>query len=125
MKNLDQSAVQVVMDAWNNMARRSKLPPIRLMNTTRLASLRARINQVGLDGMLEAITKVGESAFCHGDNNRGWQASFDFILQQKSLTGLLEHGYAWRNRPTLRNGAMAALLEMQEAAPLLEYQGDD
>lgn len=28
-------------------------------------------------------------------------------------------------RPTLRNGAMAALLEMQEQASLLEYQGDD
>lgn len=28
-------------------------------------------------------------------------------------------------RPALRNGAMAALLEMQEQASLLEYQGDD
>lgn len=28
-------------------------------------------------------------------------------------------------RPTFRNGAMAALLEMQEASTLLEYQGDD
>jgi hypothetical protein len=28
-------------------------------------------------------------------------------------------------RPTLRNGAMAALLEMQEQGTLLEYQGDD
>lgn len=28
-------------------------------------------------------------------------------------------------RPTLRNGAMAALLEMQEQGALLEYQGDD
>ena len=124
MKNLDQSAVQTIMDAWNAMARRSKLPPIRLISTTRLASLRARLNQVGMEGLLEAIVKVEESAFCHGDNDRGWQASFDFILQQKSLAGLLEHGYAWRNRPTLRNGAMAALLEMQDGT-LLEYQGDD
>lgn len=28
-------------------------------------------------------------------------------------------------RPIFRNGAMAALLEMQEASTLLEYQGDD
>lgn len=28
-------------------------------------------------------------------------------------------------RPTLRNGALAALLEMQEQGTLLEHQGDD
>lgn len=92
----DIEACQSVMDAWNTMCDRTGLSRIRLITPARSTSLRARIAQVGLDAMLEAVTKVEQSRFCNGENDRGWKASFDFILQQKSLAGLLEHGYAWK-----------------------------
>lgn len=93
----DSTASQAVMDAWNIMADRTGLPHIRLITTARATSLRKRLEQVGLPGMLQAIAKVEASRFCCGENDRGWTASFDFILQQKSLAGLLEHGYAWKS----------------------------
>lgn len=100
----DYYPAQAVMDAWNAMATRTGLPAIRLMNPKRLASLKARLAEVGLDHMLEAITKVEQSRFCNGENDRGWTASFDFILQQKSLVGLLEHGYSSKGtKPTLND----------------------
>lgn len=92
----EADAAQAVMDAWNAMASRTGLAHIRLITAARASSLRKRISQVGLEGMLEAIAKVEQSRFCNGENDRGWTASFDFILQQKSLAGLLEHGYAWK-----------------------------
>jgi hypothetical protein len=33
------------------------------------------------------------SAFCRGENDRGWRADFDFLLQPKSFTKLLEGAY--------------------------------
>lgn len=104
-------ACQTLMNQWNAMADRTGLPPIRLITPTRERSLRARLAQVGLDGMLEAIAKVEESRFCNGENDRGWKASFDFILQQKSLAGLLEHGYAWKNKSGLHDSLRAILGE--------------
>lgn len=102
-------AIQAVMDHWNAMCDRTHLPHIRLMTAARTASLRLRLRQVGLAGMLEAIGKVEASPHCNGQNDRGWTASFDFVLQQKSLAGLLEHGYAWTKRGGLEDGLAGIL----------------
>lgn len=114
---------QRVLDAWNAMATRAGLPKVRLMTKARQMNLRGRIREVGIAGMLEAIARVEASAFCCGDNDRGWKADLDFILQPKSLAKLLEHGYQMRRRPSRHeesvNGA-AILLAQLDAVPMLE-----
>lgn len=114
--NQDQ---QAIVDAWQAMAGRSGLPPIRLMTKAREAALRQRIADVGAVLLMEAIIAVERSAFCRGDNDRGWKADFDFILQQKSLAKLLEHGYPSR-RPALRNGAAEWLLRQAETCVAID-----
>lgn len=122
------SPPQQVVDAWNAMADRTGLPKVRLMPPSRSANLRLRLQQVGPDVLLEAIARVGASAFCQGDNDRGWRADIDFVLQPKSLTKLLEHGYQYQRRDRHQesvNGAAIALARMDAEGPLIEGRADE
>jgi hypothetical protein len=101
--------IQTVLNAWSSMASRTGLPGVRLLNDQRVKRLKRCLEQVGVKGMLEAIDKVERSRWCNGENSTGWRASFDFILQQKSLAGLLEHGYAWKNKSGLGDSLRAIL----------------
>lgn len=84
--------------AWNAMATAHGLSPIRFMTPARRRTLAVRISEVGRDGMLEAIANVGKSAHCHGANERGWRADFDFLLQPKSLIRAIEGRYSHTER---------------------------
>lgn len=75
---------------WNAMAKPAGLPTCQTMSRQRKAALRARLTDFGEDNLRKAIAAVGASAFCRGNNDRGWQAGPDFVLQEKSLTKLLE-----------------------------------
>jgi hypothetical protein len=76
--------------AWNEMARPVGLPICQTMSRQRKAALRQRLADFGEDGIRRGISAVGQSAFCKGDNDRNWLAGPDFVLQEKSLTKLLE-----------------------------------
>jgi len=75
---------------WNAMAKPAGLPSCQAMSRQRKAALRSRLNDFGEDALRRAIVAVGQSSFCRGENDRGWQAGPDFVLQEKSLTKLLE-----------------------------------
>jgi hypothetical protein len=45
------------------------------------------------DDITEAIAAVERSPFCRGENDRGWKADFDFLLQPKSFNRLIEGFY--------------------------------
>jgi hypothetical protein len=107
------SLIEAITAAWNDMSRRVGNPTIRLMTPARRATLLARIAEVGVDGMLEAIAAIGRSPHCTGCNDRGWRADFDFLLQPSSLIRTLEGRYEGRQSvaaPVYRNGALALLM---------------
>lgn len=79
---------------WNAMAKPAGLPTCQAMSRQRKAALRSRLAEFGEDGLRKAIAAVGASPFCRGENDRGWQAGPDFVLQEKSLTKLLEGQYS-------------------------------
>ena len=41
----------------------------------------------------EACRRMASSAFCRGENDRGWRADLDFLCQPKSFNGLIEGKY--------------------------------
>jgi hypothetical protein len=94
-----------VVSAWREMSHRCGLPTVRMITRDRKSKLYKRLCDIGLDGMLEAIAAVERSPFCRGENDRGWRADFDFILQPRSLAKLLEHGYQQAAAP-YRNSAL-------------------
>lgn len=111
---------QAVIQAWNAMAEANGLARIRSMAGQRIVHLTARLTDVGLAGMLEAIAKIGASDYCRGA--KGWRAGFDFLLQPSSLIKTLEGQYDNRPEP-LRNGAREALLAMRDTPDVAAIEG--
>lgn len=86
---------------WNDMARQHGLSLVEVLTRKRMDHLKARLRECGgLDGWTRAMELVPQSQFLLGENDRGWKADFDFILQQKSFTRLMEGTYGNRAQPT-------------------------
>lgn len=75
------------------VADRKDLPRLRKLTKERRASLGARLREHGLDGWKEALRKLDKSPHCCGQNDRGWRAGIDFLLQPLSFIKLLEGVY--------------------------------
>lgn len=82
-----------VVAAWNETATRFGLPTVRKLTEQRRRALNARIRQHSIDEWTEAIAAIERNPWLHGQNDRGWRADFDFLLQPKSFTKLIEGGY--------------------------------
>lgn len=81
-----------VLEAYNAMAVRAGLPTAR-MTPERRKKLPAFIRRHPIDDITEAISAMERSPLCRGENDRGWKADFDFLLQPKSFTRLIEGSY--------------------------------
>jgi len=85
---------QEIIDAWNSMAKRAGLPEIKMLNPKRAASLKSRIKECpDVETWSTALQNIERSKFLRGENDRGWKANFDFLLQPSSFTKLIEGSY--------------------------------
>ena len=97
-------------DSYNVVAETIGIPKAQKLNKTREGKLKARLKECGgIQGWDEAMAKLSASAFLSGQNNNGWKADLDFILQEKSFTKLMEGSYD--NRKGNTNGQSDANLQ--------------
>lgn len=82
-----------VLEAWAERMVPQGFAAIRKMTDTRRRQLRARLRDSTIDEWQAAFAAMERSAFLRGENDRGWKADFDFLLQPKSFTKLLEGAY--------------------------------
>lgn len=82
-----------VIEAWQGRMVPQGFPAIRKLTGQRERLLNARLRDSTLDEWSEAMAALERSSFCRGENDRGWRADFDFLLQPKSFTKLLEGAY--------------------------------
>ncbi len=95
----ESQQIITIQNAWNEMAMRHQLPLARSVAGQRLTKLRARMKAHGAQVVLDAIRAVPDAPFLLGQNDRGWQADFDFLVQDKSFSRIIEGTYArLRNR---------------------------
>lgn len=81
-----------LLEAYNSVADDCGLSKAK-MNPKRRRSALARIRGHSVDDITEAIACLRRNSWMHGDNDRGWRADFDFVLQPKSFTRLVEGSY--------------------------------
>ena len=80
--------------AFVDLAKDVGLSVPQSLNATRKTKIKQRLKESGgLGGWHAALERLRESSFCKGDNNSGWKADLDFVLQQKSFTKLMEGSY--------------------------------
>lgn len=86
------------VDLWNDMAARCGLPKCQKLTNGRKVRLHARLKDVGIEGITRAIRKIESNTWMHGQNERGWKANPDFMLQESSFTKLIEGAYDHEGR---------------------------
>lgn len=87
-------SVLEVVEAWNELADDCDLPKVGKLTDSRKRRLQARIRQYPeVESWRAAFGTIRRSPFLQGNNARGWKADFDFLLQDKSFTKLVEGSY--------------------------------
>lgn len=86
--------VATAVAAFNEVAERCGLPVAQKLTNARRQKLRARLRDCdGLEGWQVAMAKLEATKGLHGDNDRGWKADLDFLLQESKFTKLMEGSY--------------------------------
>ena len=81
-----------LMALWNREAHKD-LPKAKGLSPGREKSCRARLRERPLDTWIEIINRINASAFCRGENDRGWKASFDWLLRPDTAFRVSEGKY--------------------------------
>ena len=106
---------------YNAMALRVSIPQARTLTPQRRKSLMARMREHGgIEAWKLAIANIEKSAFLQGNNDRGWTADLDFMLQAKSFTKLVEgtYGNGAHGAPTKSSGAGASRTKLGDKTEL-------
>jgi len=85
--------VQKAFDNYNLAAAEYGLPLAEKLTEDRRRKLRARLKEHTLEGWNRALTNIEGTPFLRGENDRGWRADLDFLLQPTSLNKVLEGAY--------------------------------
>lgn len=56
-------------------------------------ALKARVNQNGVEKVLEAIERIRKSSFLQGQNKNGWMITFDWFVRPNNFIKVLEGQY--------------------------------
>lgn len=89
----DTLTVDDVVGAWNELAADRKLPLVKKVNATRRRQIQARIKEYDPDDWSKAMGAIYNSKFLCGENDRGWKADFDFLLNPNKFVKLVEGSY--------------------------------
>lgn len=93
--------VKEAFDAYNAVAEALGLPIAKKLDVgKRREHLANRLVQVGgIEGWLGALAMIEHCPHLLGENDRGWKADLDFLLQPSKLQQLIEGRYTRTARP--------------------------
>lgn len=99
-----KSRVEDFVDLWNTRT----IPPIarcREVTSARRRHVKARMTERSLEAWADIFDRVQRSAFCRGENDRGWKATFDWVsgspdVAVKVLEGTYDDRSAARPKDT-------------------------
>lgn len=93
---IDQSTPKQVIDLYHQIC--TSLPKVVKLTESRKKSINARFKEgITLEMFKEAFTKAQNSNFLTGNNDRGFKADIDFLINANSLAKTLEGKYDNRN----------------------------
>lgn len=116
------SPIDRAIEIFSEEAKRANLPAPRKVTADRRRKIEARLREHGESVWAEACRKMADSAFCRGENDRGWRADLDFLCQPKSFNGLIEGKYD--DRPSQRTTDPPQRGVMGAARRILESEGN-
>jgi hypothetical protein len=90
--NVDPVVAETLVEAWNKLGK----PFARVRDVTRKRRVRilARFRDTpDIERWLSVMARIPTTPFLRGENERGWVANFDWLMQPDSLTKIEEGNY--------------------------------
>ncbi|AFA50246.1 hypothetical protein [Acetobacterium woodii] len=102
-----------VVDEFNQVV--SRLPKVTALTPKRRNTIQQRIKEHGRESVSVCFFKAGKSDFLCGINERGWVASFDWIMKSENFVKILEGNYDNKTKiPRNMQGALSNLQNQYE-----------
>ena len=98
-----------VIEEFNRVVIR--LPKVTVPTLKRKGVIQQRIKEHGREAVSICFSKAGKSDFLCGVNDRGWMASFDWIMKPENFVKILEGNYD--NKPQIPKNMQGALSNLQ------------
>ncbi|MDD6666695.1 MAG: DUF6291 domain-containing protein [Lachnospiraceae bacterium] len=102
---------QKVVDDYN--ATCVSLPSVKSLSNDRRKAIRARLRDHSEADLHEAFEKAEASPFLRGQNDRNWNATFDWILKDRNLAKILDGNYDERSE-NARSGTTSKTQSLRE-----------
>ncbi|MCZ7405384.1 MAG: hypothetical protein O8C67_10715 [Candidatus Methanoperedens sp.] len=118
--------VEGVVETWNQICV-PILPQVMSIPTRRHIAIKSRlVEHPDLDEWRDIFSRVTKSPFLIGENDRGWKASFDWVMKPTNLTKIVEGNYDQVSNPNKPKTGMDAVRAMaEEALPRNQMAGGE
>lgn len=104
-------SAEKLRDIWNHLC--GTLPKCLEIGEERRRRAHQRLNDRSLEEWARVVDRIAASGFCNGENDRGWVATFDWLLRPDTAAKVLEGKYDNRGkRPPTRT--MQAITNWQD-----------
>lgn len=108
-KKGDRKILNDVVEEFNRVV--SRLPKVTALTPKRRGIIQQRIKEHGREAVSVCFFKAGKSDFLCGVNDRGWMASFDWIMKPENFVKILEGNYD--NKTQIPRNLQGALSNLQ------------
>ena len=105
-------APEALAEAWNTYC--GELPKCIELGGTRRRHAHQRLNDRPLEQWVEVIDRMAGSSFCNGENDRGWVATFDWLIRPDTAAKVLEGKYDNRGKKRPKTSGTVRVLESWE-----------
>jgi hypothetical protein len=108
--------------AWNDICGNKDLPKVIQLTEKRKKHMRARLKERPLKDWISIFKKVAATPFLTGQNDRGWKADFDWVMNPDNVAKILEGKYDC-NRSKGGGGSGGAAMGLQTIKKIMEERG--
>jgi hypothetical protein len=94
---ISKDIVKEVIDLYHSIC--VSLPSIRTVTEKRKTTIQARLKTYSLEDFKSLFEKAENSSFLKGVNKSGWNATFDWLINEANMTKVLEDSYLDKPKP--------------------------
>ena len=95
-KSFIDKEIEEVINLYHSIC--VSLPSIRAVSAQRQKTIKARLQTYSIEDFKAMFQKAEASSFLKGKNERGWSATFDWLINDANMAKVLEDNYADRGR---------------------------
>lgn len=86
-----ENVITDVINLYNEIC--VSLPKVKTVSNARKTAIKSLVNKYDIEQIQTVFTKAETSNFLKGNNNRSWQANFDWLIKDNNFVKVLDGNY--------------------------------